>query len=256
MASRIPPTYEELLATLQRSSLPTVLVEGDDDIIIYRNIEARMQNTRLNFQPCYSRTTLLKLYKQRHTFPKKVKFAFVADSDLYVLSNTPEEYKDVIFTYGYSIENDLYASGARVVDNVLRPDELTTKEAILLEIATWFAAQIKKAGAQLDINLLNETVMQKNSIQFLSSFLQEHDFIRPTAAEIAEITAEKYRKLRGKLIFQSYFKIFQHIRPIKNTKDTKYSDAQIFEMCVGEAMNNRDPHPINRLVNTLRQVFI
>lgn len=255
MASRTPPTYEELLAMLQRSSLPTVLVEGDDDIIIYRNIEARMQSTRLNFQPCYSRTTLLKLYEQRHTFPKKVKFAFVADSDLYVLSGTPKQYKDIIFTYGYSIENDLYASGARAVDNVLRPDELQKKEDILLEIATWFAAQIKKEGAQLDINLLNETVMQKNSIEFLDSFLQEHDFIPPTAAEIAEITAEKYRKLRGKLIFQSYLKIFQHIRPQDKTKDIKYSTANMLEMCIGEAMSNQNPHPINRIITLLQNIF-
>ena len=31
--NKIEPTKEELLATLRHSSLPTVLIEGDDDII-------------------------------------------------------------------------------------------------------------------------------------------------------------------------------------------------------------------------------
>ena len=36
---------------------------------------------------------------------------------------------------------------------------------------------------------------------------------------------------------------------------TKFSEAHIFEMCVGEAMSKQNPHPISKIVAILHRIF-
>ena len=100
-------TVDEIVNTLKRSSLTTVLVEGKDDILIYRWIEDEIGIVNANFLPCGGRDKLLQVYERRHEFAD-LKTIFVADRDAYVYINPPVNYNDIIWTNGYSIENDLY----------------------------------------------------------------------------------------------------------------------------------------------------
>jgi hypothetical protein len=171
----------------------------------------------------------------------------------YVPLLTPTEYEDIIFTHGYSIENDLYASGKRAIDNVLKPNELAQKEEVLDSLAEWFAFEIKKTTPFFDFTLLQTKVMAQNNTQFTADFLRDCGFILPSQNEIDEIKANDYRKLRGKFILQVYIKLFQYRQAIQGAK---FSEAHIFEICVGEAMSNEQPQPINRIVNILKQIFV
>ena len=45
------PTVDELVETLRRSELPTVVVEGENDMQIYRWVEARVGNQNANVLP-------------------------------------------------------------------------------------------------------------------------------------------------------------------------------------------------------------
>ena len=69
-------TEEELKSTLKHSSIPTIIVEGKDDLKIYRWIEEDINASatmHIDIMPCGCRNTLIKLYNSRSDF-KKVLF--------------------------------------------------------------------------------------------------------------------------------------------------------------------------------------
>ena len=90
----------ELVATIERSSLLTVLVEGRDDMSIYDGLYA--WNGLVSIVQTQGRCTLLKTFiaaKEKGLLDKCV---FIADRDLYVFEGIPTEYEEIIFTTGYS----------------------------------------------------------------------------------------------------------------------------------------------------------
>ena len=133
------PTVNELVATLSRSRLPTVIVEGKDDMRIYRWVEQRVGTQNANVLPTGGRNTLLKVYDRRKEFPK-LPVAFVADRDLWLFSGIPGGYSGIIWTRGYSIENDLYA-GAEL-ENLLDVHEVDVHQEVLNVIIEWFAFEV------------------------------------------------------------------------------------------------------------------
>ena len=101
-------TVDECVALLRRTDLQTVIVEGKDDMQIYQWAERRVGIQKANVLPVGGRETLLAVYKRRSEFAH-LPVAFVADRDLWLFSGIPPGYPDIIWTEGYSIENDLYA---------------------------------------------------------------------------------------------------------------------------------------------------
>lgn len=102
------PTEAEIISYLQRTELPTLLVEGDDDAKIYRYLERRLGIFSGSTLACSGREVLISIYRKRNTF-RHGKLAWLADLDLWKFSTPPSDLDGIIFTAGYSIENDLYA---------------------------------------------------------------------------------------------------------------------------------------------------
>ena len=114
------PTVDELVATLRRSRLPTIVVEGRDDMRIYRWIEPRVSNVDTSVLPVGGRNKLLSIYERRNEY-SQLPVAFLADRDMWLFSGIPEQYNHIIWTLGYSIENDIY-SGSEL-ENLLDVEE-------------------------------------------------------------------------------------------------------------------------------------
>jgi hypothetical protein len=110
---KVEITPEELIAVLRKTTIPTVIVEGDDDIIVLRRLEEIYPDRLLSVQPADGRNEVLKIFNDRHTLPNSAKIVFVADRDTWVLTNIPAEYEDdcLFFSDGYSIENDAFRDG-------------------------------------------------------------------------------------------------------------------------------------------------
>lgn len=110
-ASGITP--DEIVAALKRSSLSTVVVEGDDDIIVYRKLENELAKFDVDVIVAKGRNTLIEVFRRRAEINNGQKIAFIADRDQWVFAAVPEEflYKELLFTDGYSIENDVYRDG-------------------------------------------------------------------------------------------------------------------------------------------------
>ena len=85
-----PTTVDELVATLQRSQLPTVIVEGKDDMHIYRWIEERVGARKVDVHSAGDRNKLLAVYQRRNEYAH-LPVAFVADRDMWLFSGIPPE---------------------------------------------------------------------------------------------------------------------------------------------------------------------
>lgn len=101
-------TTDEIISTINRSSLPTVIIEGDDDVIIYRRLESVYASQGLSVLPVGGRDRVIEIFKRRSEITSAGVVCFVADKDAWVIIGVPAEFnvKEFIVTNGYSIEND------------------------------------------------------------------------------------------------------------------------------------------------------
>ena len=144
-------TKEELLAYLKKSSLNTVLVEGKDDASIYRWIENELSSDcSFDLLPCDGRDTLLDIFEKRNQI-SEIKLLFVADKDKYVYTETPEIYNDIIWTTGYSIENDLYFGG--YLEQLLTEPEKTKFNKGLTNFIQYYSHDVEKVKRGVETEL-------------------------------------------------------------------------------------------------------
>jgi hypothetical protein len=199
-------TPDEIVATLKKSSLPTVLVEGDEDLIVYRWIEARIGVAQANILPCGGRSTLLKVFERRAEIPK-LKMAFVADRDMWLFTATPPQFNGMIWTDGYSIENDLYEPSN--LESLLEPNEATDHRNLLLVVIRWFAFEVEefRAGRDAQVRRRVAELIQSGPSTLCPLFCARRGFREPDPSTINEIVSNYRLRLRGKTLLQilSYF---------------------------------------------------
>lgn len=114
MAGSDESPVELALRTLKRSKLPTLVVEGVHDKAIYRWIERLLAVPKVDLLPVGDRDILLDVYRRRSEVDSELPVAFMADLDKWVFDRydiVDQNYRDIIWTTGYSLENDLYSDG-------------------------------------------------------------------------------------------------------------------------------------------------
>ncbi len=133
---------DEIIAYLNNTDLPTVLVEGKGDQFVYRELQDEIGLLEIDFLPCGGRTALLKIFERKEEFANK-KVIFIADKDLWVFTGIPDEYEEVFFTLGYSIENDLYKDGKEDLEMLLKKKETDKKDKMIKSVCDWFAFEVE-----------------------------------------------------------------------------------------------------------------
>lgn len=136
-------TLDELIQTVKRSDLPTVITEGLEDYRIFRWMEERLKNLSISLLPAGGRDMVLKLFENRKKFERNDVF-FIADRDLWIFTGVPEAYchRKLSFTDGYSIENDLYRDGN--LEILLHEKEKVLFENELISIVEWYLFAVRR----------------------------------------------------------------------------------------------------------------
>ena len=137
-------SVDEIIQTLKRSCLPSVIVEGKDDLIVYRKFEERLSHLGVSIFPVGGRDKVLDIYLRRDEILGGAKPVFIADLDSWVISGVPEEYRtpSIVFTTGYSIENDVYIDGR--LRSILNKDEELKYEKELQDFIEWYALALSR----------------------------------------------------------------------------------------------------------------
>jgi hypothetical protein len=211
-------TVDEIIETLKRSSLTTVLVEGVDDVMIYRWLEDEIGIQNANFFPCGGRDKLLQIFDRRAEFPN-IKAVFVADKDAYVYLNPPANLSEIIWTNGYSIENDLYFG--RNIESLLDQEEKEIFSTSLNNFIEYYAFEIQNFVDGKDYCFRNHPqhlICETQNI-VKQEFLDQINFVSPRI-DIVDNLRENYDVLiRGKSLFALLTRILsKHSRPIKHSK--------------------------------------
>ena len=240
------PTVEELVAALRRSALPTVLVEGQEDMRIYRWVEARLGNRAANVLPTGGRDKLLSVYERRQEFPN-LPVAFVADRDMWLFSGIPSNYDGVIWTEGYSIENDLYVDAE--LENLLCAEETSVHQQLLGAIVEWFAFEVEECLAEryFKVSYHCNDVVPLGQTKMDEGFVCSRGF-RPPGEEIYQQIRRAYQlQLRGKLLFQMLIRFLS-----AHGRRRKYSYGDLYDKAFGMT----PPHPLReRMVQKIERTI-
>ncbi len=213
---------EELVAYLKRTSLLTVLVEGTADAYVYRWVEERLKADG-DVLVCNGRDTLLEVFRRRNEFANS-KAVFVADQDMWYFSAIPSEYSgDVIFTDGYSIENDLFVRS--VMEKLLGPEEKVAFELLIEQLVKWFAFEVDKhlKTGRSDCAVHINRVCPGSVL--CEDYKKSVKFCDAPEELIARLKAEYDRGLRGKSLFEALVRFLSH--PNRVSKFSKFNLMEI-----------------------------
>jgi hypothetical protein len=210
-------TEDEIVELLKRSSLTSVIVEGKDDMTIYRWIEEKIGVSKANFLPCGGRKTLLNVFNRRDEF-SHIKTVFLADKDCFVYSDVPKEYDDIIWTKGYSIENDLYHG--KFLEKILNVSEEVNFRVALKNFIHYYAFEVEQFNKKLVFNFSNHPNQVLDEVHNLdTTFLGKINYATPTNETIEYLNKEYDLLIRGKSLFALLLRFLSHTnREIKHSK--------------------------------------
>lgn len=139
---KIELTTEEIVATLRRTKLPTVVIEGKDDLVVFRRLEVACQDIQLSVFPVNGRSRVLDLFDERRKLGLPSNISFAADKDMWVFDGVPTPYDtaQIALTDGYSIENDVYRDGG--LEELMLPEERRIFERELEIFLAWYASAV------------------------------------------------------------------------------------------------------------------
>ncbi len=250
--------YSVHLMNLERTNIPTVLIEGKDDTFVYARLLANTKYNPANLYPCGGRGMLLKLFKKIKQEPQKYPLVklFVADKDMYIFTSVPQSEEEICFTEGYSIENDLYIDAQMALDKAFLVEILEKKTLLFENVCHWFAFEVTdylknwEQGIIKDTkfskcNLSREDYFDRKQLKFTEEFLYLRQYYPPSQEIEADLQANYTRKLRGHTLFQCLWILFFIRKNMPN-----YSTEQLIEICLGYAFLQENSH-INRIKNAI-----
>ncbi|MFC7477708.1 hypothetical protein ACFQS7_25335 [Dankookia sp. GCM10030260] len=201
-ARKVPyPSPQEIIATISKSRFPSIVTEGDDDVIVLRRLEDEFADIGLTIIPAGGRDAVLATYELRAMLPSSAQALFIADRDLWVISSVPDHYvsDEILFTDGYSIENDMFVDGS--LEELLVGSARANFLRELEIVCSWYAIAanriLRQQDERLDVhpNELFESSARRNALLQLEPHEENPEFL-------AQSIRENYiRLMRGKTLF-------------------------------------------------------
>ena len=207
-------TLENLVIALRLSNQPNIIVEGKDDEIIYGTLVERLGRFDVGFFSAGSKDTLLRLSEELSEYENAGDFrhapvAFIADRDMWLFRGIPPRYDNIIWTDGYSIENDLY-SHAKLSDRVGNKAEY---DQTLDSISMWFAYKVEEYLEKNPPEKTFESIRDEEHVDVAyhlnrvvppekTTLGPDLEFLPLDHERVREIRGTYHLQLRGKQLFQ------------------------------------------------------
>lgn len=226
--SKVRLSVDEVIATLQRSFDPTLIAEGVDDILMLRRLEDRFEQKGLSILPVGGRSTVLEIFRRRAEIGNENVVIFLADQDCWVYSKIPADYIDskILFTDGYSIENDFYRDGQ--LERLLTAAEKASFKAELDKFLRWYSLMMIRnaSGAGVSVSV-HPSCLLDNNAKYVSDMTLTAGEVMPIA-ELTTLREFYTRLLRGKSLMAL---LLRHLsssnRAIKHSKKSLMEHASV-----------------------------
>jgi Protein of unknown function (DUF4435) len=209
-------TVDEAVQSLKNTSLPSLVVEGKDDMTVYRWIERELASISIDIFPVGGRNNVLAVWQRRAEFAGS-KVAFLIDTDLELFTGSPLRSKEVILTHGYSIENDVLSTGAAIA--LMNRNELKHFEALLDPVCDWFAFEVEEhlAGRNPEFYHHLDRLVPKGKLCLCPTFCATRGFTSPSQSLKRKIRSKYSSMLRGKHLLLCYVRCLSHKSRANNT---------------------------------------
>lgn len=216
-------SVDEIVAALGHTSIPSIIIEGKEDLMVYRWIVEDVLGTDVSLFPCGGRNTLFEVYNRRGEF-KSTPTLFIADKDVYVYGFIPPQYSDIFFTEGYSLENDLYFG--RGVESLLSKVEAKNYQKARDNYIRYYGCQLEKlknGGLYCLTQTPHELLDDKND---LIKDKVQYTFKEPSTNTFKSLSNNYDLLFRGHSIFLllTYFLS-------KSGRAVTHSTKSLYELC-------------------------
>lgn len=240
---------EIIISTLKHTSIPTLLVEGTGDVSIYRWLETHLGVGKIDILKCGGRVSLFEVYGRRHEFSTKP-VLFLADLDDFIYFGVKLDYKDIIFTAGYSIENDILEG--KSIDYLFETSEKAEYDKVLLRLLEIYSQKIviRSTNDSEGLDLHPSVFYDFDSSAFKAS--HPYDMYTHDPLWLDHIKCQPFRLVRGKNLVNLYTSILS-----KRTRKSKYSRENIIELHLKQGeMPPRIAETIAKLIEKFRDIGI
>lgn len=223
-------TVEEVLEAVRHSSLRNVLVEGPYDVEWYGIL---LEKAGVAWEPMQAggRNTPLKVYEAMNA-QERSSVVFVADRDMWYFSGVPSEYSDIVFTTGYSIENDVLRDS--VGYGLLNPGELKRIAAYKTVLSEWFAfcvAEYKNGNdPKTDVYPAAIAEEQNGAVAWRMKYQKQIGYVPPPASEIQKVLSDFELGFRGKCLADLYSMVML----ARKKPAVRYSNEQLMDVSLRE----------------------
>lgn len=235
---------DTIISVLKHNSIPTILVEGTGDVEIYRWLEGLMGVGKVDILQCGGRKDLFDIYLRRSEF-NGTPVVFLADLDSFLYSSIEIKYRDIIFTTGYSIENDVLANSN--IKYLLDDNEKNDYDIALERMMEIYSQKIVRRlyNPSEDLNVHAMSYYDFENSKFLSpnpftSYAKDPDWY-------TYINQNPNLTIRGKNLVSIYTSILS-----RKSRRSKYSRENIIELHLKQSGL---PIPIARTIIRIKSKF-
>ena len=249
---------DELFATMKNSGKFNIIVEGPTDSNIYDRLITSLGIQNIDYYIAGCREDLFKIYRRiKREDPTKRQFlqnrvAFIADQDSWVFldkkQKPPEGYEDIcmediIWTEGYSIENDLYMAGSL---RTFVGDEYSDEYNQTLDsICTWYAFEVNRRaeGENLHVGMRLPKIVPENSTELAKDLREEieKEGFNCLGSRYKEIRDDYKKLIRGKTLFQLLLRFLKKSQFPANYSDQWHNALALMAITIG---SNLSPSPL------------
>jgi hypothetical protein len=145
-----------------------------------------------------------------------------------------------VFTWGYSIENDLLDGSS--VERLLDRHERERFKIALKEVIRWYAFEVNKLPARPNIGAHVAQILEARLDTLSDSFLKRICFVEAPAQLIEQIETSYKKLLRGKTWAELLMRLLSH-----SARGSKYQYVNLWEISVKLFDNKRLLRIIRRL---------
>lgn len=188
------PSVSEIIGTIKNSDLLNVIIEGKDDIFVYRKLEKIYFDHDLALIAAGCRSNVLKVFQEIKNTEHFENCIFIVDQDKWIIDGIPEEYLNprLITTIGYSIENDVYID-TKVEDIITIHKNIKEYKSNLDIYLKWFTLAISR-NSSLKITPFNFFESEEKINHF--TLLKDGEILNEELYN--DIKSNYQYKLRGK----------------------------------------------------------
>ena len=91
--SKNPMRVPEIISMLKRTRVPTIVVEGRDDIVVWNEVENILYDKRISIVQTWGRNNLIKVFDGMLGCTTNVPILYIADQDDWSFLGIPRKYE-------------------------------------------------------------------------------------------------------------------------------------------------------------------